>query len=71
MPRDFSKVTPNVDAGRFVIEMVNSRLMTQEQATKKLIAQGWHEGELAEIFAEIESIEPDITLPVDAVTPTE
>ncbi|MBL4795864.1 MAG: hypothetical protein JKY50_00465 [Oleispira sp.] len=71
MPRDFSKVTPNVDSGRFVIEMVNSRLMTTEQATKKLIAQGWHEGELVDIFAEIENIEPDITLPDDAVTPTE
>jgi hypothetical protein len=62
MPRDFSKVTPNVDAGRFVIELINSRLMTVEQATKKLIAQGWHEGEITEILSEIENIEPDITL---------
>ena len=63
MPRDFSKVSPNTEAGRFVIEMVNSRLMTQEQATKKLIALGWHEGDLKEIMDELDSIEPDITLP--------
>lgn len=63
MPRDFSKVSPNTEAGRFVIEMVNSRLMSQEQATKKLIALGWHEGDLEDIMAELDSIEPDITLP--------
>jgi len=61
MPREFSKVSPNTEAGRFVIEMVNSQLMTQEQATKKLIALGWHEGELEDVMAEIGNIEPVIT----------
>ena len=63
MPRDFSKVSPNTEAGRFVVEMVNSRLMTQEQATKKLIALGWHEGDLKEIMTELDGMEPEITLP--------
>lgn len=65
MPKDFSKVAPNTEAGRFVIEMVNSRLMTVEQATKKLIALGWHEGNLKEIIDEVENIEPAITIEDD------
>ena len=65
MSRDFSKVAPNTEAGRFVIEMVNSRLMTIEQATKKLIALGWHEGDLKEIIDEVENIEPAITIEDD------
>ncbi|MDB4352465.1 DUF4055 domain-containing protein [Porticoccaceae bacterium] len=63
MPREFSKVAPNVESGRFVIEMINSRLMTTEQATKKLIAMGWHEGDIEEILSDIENIEPDISIP--------
>lgn len=62
MPRDFAKVTPNTEAGRFVIEMINSRLMTKRQAIAKLIALGWHEGELDEIFDQVDGIEPDITI---------
>lgn len=62
MPRQFAKVSPDVEAGRFTMEMVNSRLATRKQATKMLIAQGWHEGELDDIFAEIEMIEPNITI---------
>lgn len=62
MPRDFAKVIPSVDAGRFVIEMVNSRLMTEEQATKKLISQGWHEGEVEQIMQELDEMPPPITL---------
>lgn len=61
MPRDFAKVSPNTEAGRFVLEMVNSRIMTKEQALKKLIALGWHEGEFETLFNEIELIEPEIT----------
>ena len=61
MPRDFAKVSPNTEAGRFVLEMVNSRIMTKEQAVKKLIALGWHEGEFETLFNEIELIEPEIT----------
>ena len=61
MPRDFAKVAPNTEAGRFVLEMVNSRIMTKEQAVKKLIALGWHEGEFETLFNEIELIEPEIT----------
>jgi hypothetical protein len=62
MPRDFAKLSPDTEAGRFVIEMINSRLMTREQATKKLIALGWHEGELDNIMTELGNIEPDITI---------
>lgn len=61
MPRDFAKVSPNTESGRFVLEMVNSRIMTKEQAVKKLIALGWHEGEFEALFNEIELIEPEIT----------
>lgn len=61
MPRDFAKVAPDTEAGRFVLEMVNSRIMTKEQALKKLIALGWHEGEFETLFNEIELIEPEIT----------
>jgi len=71
MPRDFTKIPPDVEAGRFVIEMINSRLMTVEQATKKLIAMGWHEGEVEEILRDIENIEPDITIDNEPVTPAE
>lgn len=60
MPRDFAKVSPDVEAGRFVIEMVNSSLMTTRQATKKLIALGWHEGEIDDVLAEVEVIPPNI-----------
>lgn len=66
MPRDFAKVTPSVDAGRFVIEMVNSRLMTEEQATKKLVSQGWHEGEVDQIMQELEDMPPPITIENEA-----
>ena len=67
MPRDFAKVAPDTEAGRFVLEMVNSRIMTKEQALKKLIALGWHEGEFDALFKDIEMIEPEIT-PMPSLT---
>jgi predicted transport protein len=61
MPRDFAKIQPNTEAGRFILEMVNNRVMTREQAVKGLIKLGWHEGDMEDILSDIENIEPDIT----------
>ena len=62
MPRSFSKAPLDGESGRFVIELLNSRLMTVEQATKKLIALGWHEGEVDDLLQDIENIEPAISI---------
>lgn len=61
MPQDFAKISPDTEAGRFILEMVNNRVMTKEQAVKRLLSLGWHEGVADEILMDIENIEPDIT----------
>lgn len=60
LPRDFAKIPPDVEAGRFILELVTGSAMTREQAVKKLVSYGWHEGEVETILAEIEDQQPII-----------
>lgn len=58
LPRDFAKIPPDVEAGRFILEMKSAGTATIEQAVKKLVSYGWHEGDVETILAELEDMPP-------------